>query len=68
MNYANLPSPGVVNGGFELRMKCARAISSVEILAAAGTANGAARANGLAAFFDACADACRASVPAPVGP
>lgn len=68
MNYAQLPSPGVVNGGFELRMKCARAISAVEILAAGGSANGATRATGLAEFFDACAAACRAAAPAPVGP
>ncbi|KDD18661.1 hypothetical protein [Bordetella bronchiseptica] len=68
MNYANLPSPGVVNGGFELRMKCARAISAVEILAAGGTANGADKASGLADFFDACAAACRASIPDPAGP
>jgi hypothetical protein len=56
MNYADLVSPGLVNGGFRLRLDCARAISAVEIVAHTGD-GGIATAQKLRDFFIACANA-----------
>lgn len=55
MNYADLVSPGIVNGGFRLRLDCAKAISAVEIVSKTG-AGGIATAQGLRDFFIACAN------------
>ena len=62
MNYAALPSPGQVTGGFALRLVCARAISYVELAAKRGDA-GAVTAQQLADFFTSCAAACTAAIP-----
>lgn len=61
MNYADLVSPGIVNGGFRLRLDCAKAISAVEIVSQTGAA-GVATAAGLRDFFIECAN--RADVAA----
>lgn len=56
MNYADLVSPGIVNGGFRLRLDCAKAISAVEIVAQTGP-SGVTTAQNLRDFFIACANA-----------
>lgn len=56
MNYADLVSPGLINGGFRLRLDCAKAISAVEIVAKTG-ASGITTAEKLRDFFIECANA-----------
>lgn len=54
MRIENIPSPGLLSAGLNLRTQAARAISSVEVLAAR-TGGTTAAANALHAFFTACA-------------
>lgn len=55
MNYADLKSPGLINGGFRLRLDCAKAISAVEIVSRTG-ASGLVTAASLRDFFIECAN------------
>ncbi len=60
MRVSDLPSPGFLNGGIQLRTQAAKAISSTEISAGrahAGAAGKSPHAYQLAAFFTACAAA-----------
>ncbi|OZI20046.1 hypothetical protein CAL26_21060 [Bordetella genomosp. 9] len=63
MNFLDLPYPGQVNRSIALRQDAARAISQMEALCRVSEA-GPERAAQLGAFFQACADACTALVPA----
>lgn len=62
MRLETLPSPGLLANGYKVRMEAAKAISSVEIMAARTPGNKTATAATLSAFFTACATALSAYV------